>query len=199
MCRHVHRTAGAGFHDDATPALAASDCQNARMLTVRVATPDDAADVAGVHVRSWKAAYRGLLPDGYLDDLRPEDRMARYTLGSTDPRSPTTLVAVTDGVLCGFATIGSCRDTGTSSTGEVLALYVDPDAWGLGVGRRLIAEARARLSQYGFVEAVLWVLAGNARARRFYAADGWLPDDRKRMQEVWGVRVDELRLQRRLP
>ena len=47
------------------------------VLTVRRATPEDAAGVAGVHVRSWQVAYRGLLPDDYLDGLRPEDRMAR--------------------------------------------------------------------------------------------------------------------------
>lgn len=34
--------------------------------------------VARVHVRSWQVAYRGLIPDGYLDRLCPEDRAVRY-------------------------------------------------------------------------------------------------------------------------
>jgi hypothetical protein len=37
-------------------------------------------DVARAHVRSWQAGYRGLLqvlPDAYLDGLRPEERPAR--------------------------------------------------------------------------------------------------------------------------
>jgi hypothetical protein len=44
------------------------------VLSVRAATPDDAAAVAGVHVRSWQAAYRGLIADAYLDGLNPDDR-----------------------------------------------------------------------------------------------------------------------------
>jgi hypothetical protein len=48
-------------------------------MTVREAHPQDAAEVAGVHVRSWEVAYQGLFPDDYLDGLRPEDRMAHYT------------------------------------------------------------------------------------------------------------------------
>ena len=39
------------------------------MMTVREAQPRDAAEVAGVHVRSWQVAYRGLFPDDYLDGL----------------------------------------------------------------------------------------------------------------------------------
>jgi GNAT superfamily N-acetyltransferase len=169
------------------------------VLIVRPASLHDAADVAGVHVRSWKSAYRGLLPAQYLDELRPEDRMARYTLGATDPGLPSTMVAVADGVICGFATIGPRRDSEETDGGEVLALYVDPDAWGRGIGRRLIAEARANLSQRGFAQAVLWVLAGNNRAHRFYQADGWLPDDRRRTEEIWGVLVHESRYRRLLP
>jgi hypothetical protein len=43
-------------------------------LIVRVARPDDAAAVAGVHVRSWQQGYRGLLPDDFLDDqVRSEE------------------------------------------------------------------------------------------------------------------------------
>jgi hypothetical protein len=55
------------------------------VLSVRRAGPGDEAEVAGVHVRSWQAGYRGLLPDRYLDALRPEDRMGRYTFGPPTP------------------------------------------------------------------------------------------------------------------
>jgi hypothetical protein len=43
-------------------------------MFLRPAEPSDASAVARVHVRSWQAGYRNLLPDQYLDGLRPEDR-----------------------------------------------------------------------------------------------------------------------------
>jgi ribosomal protein S18 acetylase RimI-like enzyme len=167
-------------------------------LTVRPATPDDALAVATVHVRAWQAGYRGLVPDEYLDALRPEDRASRYTLGASEPSKPHTLVAVRDGVVCGFATTGPCRDA-DALTGELLALHVDPDAWGLGVGRRLIEAARSRLHSLGFSDAVLWVLIGNDRAQRFYRIDGWLPDDCDRTIELWGAHLLDTRYRRNLP
>ena len=168
-------------------------------MSVRVARQEDGAAVAGVHVRSWQAAYRGLLPDEYLDALRPEDRMSQYTFGSTDANVPVTTVAVEDGSIRGFATTGPSRDADAAGKGEVLALYVDPEAWGTGIGDRLVAEARARLTRMGFTEAVLWVLVGNDRAQRFYRTDGWQPDDGRRREELWGVVVDEARFRRHLP
>jgi ribosomal protein S18 acetylase RimI-like enzyme len=70
---------------------------------------------------------------------------------------------------------------------------------GRGIGRSLIAHARARLSRQGFAEAVLWVHAGNDRAHRFYRADGWQPDGHQRQEYVWGVLADEVRYHRWLP
>ncbi|HEY5025072.1 MAG TPA: GNAT family N-acetyltransferase [Acidimicrobiales bacterium] len=169
------------------------------MLRVRPARPDDAAPVAAVHVRSWQAGYRGLLPDDYLDGLRPEDRMSRYTLGSSDPEVPSTGVAERDGAVCGFVTTGPSRDADVPDGGALLALYVDPEAWGLGVGRRLLAHGRGHLGRGGFTEATLWVLVGNDRAQRFYHADGWVPDGHRRVVEVWDIAVDEVRYRRRLP
>lgn len=48
----------------------------------------DAMGVAQVHVRSWQVGYRGLMPDDYLDQLRPEERAAKYTFGNTDASKP---------------------------------------------------------------------------------------------------------------
>jgi hypothetical protein len=35
-------------------------------MEVRRANPGDAAAIAGVHVRSWEAAYRGLVPEAWF-------------------------------------------------------------------------------------------------------------------------------------
>ena len=167
-------------------------------LTVRAAEPTDALEVAEVHVRSWQAGYRGLLPDDYLDGLRPEERATRYTFGQSPSDAPETIVALGGGSICGFATTGQARDGGQRRVGELLALYVDPAHWGLGIGRTLVHEARSRLSERGFDDAILWVLAGNERAERLYRADGWVADGERRRQEIWGVMADEVRYRRTL-
>jgi GNAT superfamily N-acetyltransferase len=165
---------------------------------IRPAEPRDAMAVARVHVRSWQAAYRTLLPDNYLDQLRPEDRASAYDFASLDPLKPRTMVAVEEGVIHGFATTAPSRDPDLKDHGELCALYVDPKQWGQGIGVALVSAARAHLLEREFRCAFLWVLQGNARAERFYQMDRWAPDGMCRTDSMWGVRVDEVRYQRRL-
>ncbi|WP_458688604.1 N-acetyltransferase family protein [Nocardia tengchongensis] len=167
---------------------------NRWVRVLRSAVPEDAMAVARVHVRAWQAGYRGLLPEEHLDGLRAVERAKRYTFHLTGAGDPATTVALDRaGTVCGFVTTGPCRDDESLAVGEVLALHVDPDRWGQGVGTVLIGAARARLAGAGFAEAVLWVLAGNDRAERFYRRDGWEYDGATRSEVVWGVPVDENR------
>lgn len=154
--------------------------------------------VAHVHVRAWQAAYRGLMPDDYLAGLRPEDRARHYNFGTLDPGRPRTLVAVEVDTVLGFTTIAPARDEDAAGQGEIYALYVEPGCWGRGVGRALTAAARGELHGLGFRKAVLWVVAGNARAEQFYRADGWNPDGSRRQQQVWSVTVETARYARTL-
>jgi GNAT superfamily N-acetyltransferase len=156
-------------------------------MILREAVPDDAAAIADVHVRSWQAAYRGLLPEKFLDELRPADRATRYELGSLEPCAPKTLIAMIGEHVAGFTTIGPSRDADAACAGELRALYVDPDHWRSGVGRALLLEARRHLRAAGYDEALLWVLDGNATAERFYRADGWRADGATRQEDPWGV------------
>ena len=149
--------------------------------------------VARVHVRAWQIAYRGLLPDAYLDRLLAEDRAQSYDFASHDPLKSWTVVAAEGLVIHGFATVAPSRDADLAGYGELYALYVDPEYWGRGVGVVLMKAARGRLFELGFVSANLWLLAGNARAGRFYEIDGWRQDGQRRTAEVWGVTVDEVR------
>jgi len=169
------------------------------MLRLHLAEPADALAVARVHVRSWQVAYRGLIDPQYLDGLRPEDRAARYDFTHADPAMPRTLLASEAGQVLGFATTMPSRDADLLNAGEIVGLYIDPDHWQRGIGRELIIAARAHLAASKFTEAILWVLAGNERAMRFYQKDGWQPDRARRTQVVQGIALDELRYSRPLP
>jgi GNAT superfamily N-acetyltransferase len=81
------------------------------------------------------------------------------------------MVAVEEGLIHGFATTAPSREPDLPDHGELCALYVDPEQWGRGFGMALVSAARARLFELGFRNAVLWVLAGNVRAERFYRID----------------------------
>lgn len=154
--------------------------------------------MARVHVSSWQAAYRGLLPDAYLDQLRPEDRAARYDFSGGDPLKPRTIVAVDGEAVIGFATTMPSRDPDLPQDGELCALYVHPNFWNRGIGVSLVESARGHLFQCGFRAALLWVLAGNTRAERFYQIDGWVEDGHQRTETMWGVPVREIRYRREL-
>jgi len=167
-------------------------------MLIRPAEPGDEMSVADVHIRSWRAAYKGLLPDDYLNGLRPEDRAQRYTFGSPDQRQPFTIVSTEKALISGFATIAPARDADLPDYGELCALYVDPEHWSRGIGAALVTAARDLLYDRGFRNAALWVMVNNTRAERFYRIDQWKPDGHRRTDTVWDVVVNEIRYRRPL-
>jgi hypothetical protein len=95
--------------------------------TVREAEANDARTCASIHVASWKAAYRGMLPDEYLDALSIEDRLGSWEQMLGNERLEGVSVVVVedeDGAVSGFAMIGPSGEKG--SLGELGAIYVHP-------------------------------------------------------------------------
>jgi ribosomal protein S18 acetylase RimI-like enzyme len=154
------------------------------MVTIRREHPDDAEAVAGVNVRSWQRGYAGIMPDELLSRLNVAAwAQRRRDWGTADGDHPfTTFVAeADDGSVVGFVTVGPYRqgqdhENLNPAYGEILAIYVDPMHWGSGIGRELMATARAALAGEGKTTVRLWVLEDNARARRFYERAGLAPD-----------------------
>ncbi len=168
-------------------------------MKIRAAEAGDEEQVADVHVRAWKVAYRGLVPDEYLDSLTPAHRIPGYRFGSRGEEDPETLLALEGDALLGFATFGPSRDADAPAAGELFALYVDPQRWRTGAGRALVTATRERLRARGHEQAILWVLDGNESAERFYEADGWRRDGASRWEDPWGVRSLVYRFRRALP
>ncbi|HUH70182.1 MAG TPA: GNAT family N-acetyltransferase [Mycobacterium sp.] len=67
-----------------------------------------------------------------------------------------------------------------------------------GVGRLLMTAARERLRPVGVTEALLWVLDGNVRARRFYEHDGWRSEGACRTVTFGDLLVEQVRYRRTL-
>jgi ribosomal protein S18 acetylase RimI-like enzyme len=166
-------------------------------VSVRRATPEEATDIASVHVRSWQGAYCGLLPQAYLDSLDAAQRVPRWEriIRESDwPRSGT-FVALAAPDVVGFVNISPARDedSDAASIGEVTSIYVLPEAFGQGFGRELMGAALDTLATAGFVQATLWVLDSNVRAARFYAAAGWWPDGATKADHIADTPVTEVR------
>ena len=146
-------------------------------MNIRRAQENDAPALARVHVDSWRAAYRGIVPDSFLQGFTYRRREERFRQ-SLRTNFEETYAIEEDGVIIGFVTLGICRDDDVdpARTGEIWGVYISPVHWRKGVGRHLADYAQAELKSRGYEEATLWVLDENSDARRFYEALGFAPD-----------------------
>jgi len=172
-------------------------------VTLRVASVGDAEAIAVVHVRTWREAYRGLIPQAHLDGLEVEARADRWRdvlAGRGEASTGRTLVAECEDTVVGFASFGPGLEPedAVRGVGQLYAIYVDPDRWGTGVGAALIRAAVADLADSRNAEAVLWVIDGNERAQRFYQRMGWSRDGAGMDDEIGGATIPEVRYRIRL-
>jgi len=172
------------------------------MVEIRALTDADIDAAAVVHVRGWQRGYAGIVPAGFLDAMDPA-ALAQWRRTRPRRAGERSLVAVHDGTVVGFAHYGGYRveqDEHDPAIGELYAVYVDPDRWGTGAGRALLAAARAGLAAAGFAEMRLWVLEENHRARRFYERAGLAPDGARELYvpRGTGAELPEVRYSVRL-
>jgi ribosomal protein S18 acetylase RimI-like enzyme len=171
--------------------------------SIRPAEPRDAAAIARIHIRTWQIAYRGQLPDAFLDalDTEIEERTSRWQgfIAGAQARGWVQLVTEDEDQVVGFVTFGPSEEkTDDARIGEVYAIYVDPSHWDRGHGRALFTAAMRGLTETGFSAATLWVLETNARARRFYESAGWSADGATKTDHRGDIELREVRYRRAL-
>lgn len=165
---------------------------------VRHASEHDATRIAEIHVETWRAAYRGLIPDDYLAGLDVHRRAVVWRSIIGKP-GQTVLVAVRGERIVGFCSFLRSRDSAAPpEIGEVAAIYVEPAGWGRGIGCKLLAAALDHAGSSGFVAVTLWVLSTNERARGFYTRQGFVPDGAEKDDHRLGFPIHEIRYRKQL-
>jgi ribosomal protein S18 acetylase RimI-like enzyme len=166
-------------------------------VTCRPARRDDLRAVTTVHVRAWQRAYRGILPQHHLDSLDIDEAVNRRAERWPWPGSH---IAELDGAVAGWLAIGPYRGADAPpGSGEIYALYVDPDHWARGVGTALMSYGLPLLAAMGLRPVFLWVLRDNARAQRFYLHHGFVADGAEEGYEAGGATVPEVRYRHDVP
>lgn len=129
---------------------------------------DDRRAISKVYEESWKFAYKGLIPQDYLDSI-PEGNWAK----AVDLPGWNTLLML-DGVrIVGTSSYCHSRFDDWKDYGEIISIYFLPGYMGKGYGRALLQAAVDKLAEMGCRDILLWVLAENERAKRFYEKNGF--------------------------
>lgn len=126
---------------------------------IRPATEADVDDIAQIWYDAWAAGHRGNVPEALIRH-RGRDQFTRRAA----ERVPHTWVGDVDGCPAGFVTV---------EEDEVEQLFVHAAARGTGLATALLCRGEAAIRRAGHRRAWLAVVAGNARARAFYAKQGW--------------------------
>lgn len=154
--------------------------------------------VGALHQRSRTAAYRGFVPAEALATVTPE-LMGLWWVERWPYERETheMTLAERDGRLVGFSYVGP-DDQDDPAVGLLNAIHLEPDQQGTGAGRMLMRDALDRMRRRGWRRAALWVLDGNAHARRFYERGGWTADGTARTDTIGPALTRQLRYVREL-
>ncbi|HEY5832522.1 GNAT family N-acetyltransferase [Streptomyces sp.] len=172
------------------------------MTQIRAMTEADVEAVSAIRVRGWQSAYTGIVPQSTLDAMDvAEDASRRREFLAKAAGRVHNLVAVRGETVVGWAAFGPYRaEQGDvpPGAGELYALYVRSDLIGTGIGRALTRAVVEHGPVLGWRRLLLWVLADNTGARRFYTRAGFTPDGAETTDDYDGVALREVRYGRDL-
>jgi len=144
-------------------------------IVIRLAVRADAPDMAVVHMRSWEAAYKDIVPEEYIREknaLRPA--LWERVLSEANT---TQYIIKKDGKTAGMMGIGPSRDEDAGGdVYELMGLYLLPEYFRQGIGSQTMEFAFNKSREVGYKTMTVWLLTDNLNAKRFYEKCGFAED-----------------------
>ena len=148
---------------------------------------DDRKAISKIYEESWKFAYQGLIPQDYLDGI-PTGNWAK----AVDTPGWNTLLMLDGDQIVGTASYCHSRFEDWKDYGEIISVYFLPAYMGKGYGRALLQAAVDKLAEMGCTDILLWVLAENERAKKFYEKNGFSASGAYLDDNIGGKSLKEL-------
>jgi len=166
-------------------------------MNIRQATAKDADLIADINIDAWQVGYKGIMSESYLNALRLDEKKVQWNsaLSSNDPG--INIVIEYQNIVSGFCVFGPVRDKDlkSNSNGEIVALNVASNKWGLGLGSKLFEKVTELAIKKKWNSLYLWVLKDNARALRFYKSKGFVLEGAEQINvKLTGEKLIEVRL-----
>jgi ribosomal protein S18 acetylase RimI-like enzyme len=161
-------------------------------MEIKKATLDDVKDISRIHALSWKFAYKGIVPQDYLDEIEEDFWVSMFA----DCIKNNDLIAqliFENHAPIGCISYGKSRDEKFPHWGEIVSLYLLPEYFGKEYGDKLLESALFDLRQSGCQNVYLWVLKENQRARHFYEKNNWKCTKDRCIYQIRGKQLIEVR------
>lgn len=162
------------------------------MVIRHITEKDDYSAVRNIYEKSWKFAYKGIIPQDYLDNI-PKEKWG----GNILKNGRTEIGAFEGDKIVGTASFCPSRWDNFSSCGEIVTIYLLPEYIGRGIGSELLKACIAELELLGFTSILIWVLEDNYRARHFYENHGFVNTEDHMSSEIGGKVLQEVMYIRR--
>lgn len=148
---------------------------------------DSRLAISKVYEESWKYAYKGIVPQIYLESI-PEGKWA----SNIEQDNRKNLIVVKDKTIIGTAGFGKSRMDEMKGFGEIISIYLLPEYMGKGYGRLLLQTVLGELKKMDFDSVFLWVLEENKHARKFYEKCGFVQSERYLINNIGGKDLKEV-------
>lgn len=161
-------------------------------VNVRAATIEDAAEIANVHINSWREAYKDLMPADFLND-RPLYFKNRYQLWKSilSVKDNITFVAdCTENGVIGFINGNKARNQEYEDYAEIYCLYLLKKYHHQKIGFELLKKSFEKFKLRGYSKAYLWVLENNPTIK-FYEKTGGTYKGHILEEDVAGQKMNE--------
>ena len=151
-------------------------------------TTDNLEKISNIYACSWKFAYRGIVPQEYLDELK-----SNKWVGALSSNQFDSFVILDKNKYIGTSAICEARDEQMKGWGEIVSLYLLPEYVGKGYAEPLFSYAANSLLEKGYKEIYLWVLEKNIRAQTFYEKCGFRKNGDTLQMEILGENLTSIR------
>ncbi|KGK85878.1 GCN5 family acetyltransferase [Desulfosporosinus sp. HMP52] len=161
-------------------------------MEIRKATLHDVKHISRIHALSWKSAYKGIIPQAYLDDLKEDFWVSALENWIKDDVLTAQIIFENDRTI-GCVAYGKSRDKSLPDWGEIVSIYLLPEYFGKGCGNKLLETALLDLKQSDYQNIYLWVLKENLRARHFYEKNKLQCNKDECICEIMGKQFTDIR------